>query len=292
MGWRRAIVTLGAGIAVGGAPNAAWAATAAGRAPAKPSLQLLLSRNSLLAGEIVRVRLISDTPDMIRFTNCFVLQLREPRAWKTVNSTHDGVSCARGDSASAGAYAQLEERLVLPHALQPGHYRITLGYELVPKDSGTESLHGQLHAAQTAIALLTVRPGPEPRLPESRIKQIALSTAAMNGDAHPYLVQHAAGTEDLADWIASRAFVNNATWSYLIAIRGRFAGRCASSRAACMSSPDSFSYGYLDDRPSALESVITLVINAKTARVEGFGSGDVYPDLAGLGPVTTDYRHR
>jgi hypothetical protein len=36
--------------------------------------------------------------------------------------------------------------------------------------------------------------------------------------------------------------------------------------------------------------VITLVLDAKTGQVEDFGASNDYPDIAKLGPVTTDYR--
>jgi len=77
----------------------------------------------------------------------------------------------------------------------------------------------------------------------------------------------------------------------VIAIRGHFSGRCAASGEGCSaSSRGAHSYGSLDERSPIIASVIVLVINARSARLEDFGIGDVYPDLRGLGPVTTDYR--
>jgi hypothetical protein len=277
-------------IVVAAAPGAVRAAKRAGSAPARPVVRLVLPRQTASAGEVLQVELVSETPYPILLTNCFALQLREPHAWNTINSTNDGVACSRKDTASVGARTHLEEPLVLPDELQPGRYRITLRYQLLPQHGRTASRHGYLHAVQTAMAGLTVRPGTEPQLPEWRIKRIALLAAAMNGDPHPSLVQHAEGTRDLADWVASGAFVNDTTWSYLIAIRGRFTGWCTAARRVCSASPQN-SYGYLNDRPLVVASVIVLVINAKTRQLEDFGVGDVYPDLAGVGPVTTDYRH-
>jgi hypothetical protein len=277
-------------IVVAAAPGTVRAAKRAGSAPARPLVRLVLARQTVSGGGVLQVELVSETPYPILLTNCFVLQLREPHTWTTINSTHDGIACSRKDTASIGARAHLEEPLVLPHELQPGRYRITLRYELLPQHRRTASRPGYLHAVQTATAVLTIRNGAEPQLPEWRIKQIALSAAAMDGDPHPSLVQHAEGTRDLADFLASGAFVNDTTWSYLIAIRGQFTGRCSAARRVCSAAPQN-SYGYLNDRPVVVASVIVLVINARTRRLEDFGMGDVYPNLAGLGPVITDYRH-
>jgi hypothetical protein len=290
MRWWRVIVLFGTVIVVAAAAGVVQAAKRAGSAPARPLVRLVLERQTMSAGEVLQVALVSETPYPILLTNCLVLQLRESRTWKTINSTNDGIACSRRDTTSVGARARLEETLVLPHELQPGRYRIALRYEWLPQHWRTASRHGYLHAVQTATAVLTVGPGAEPQLPEWRIKQIALSAAAMNGDPHPSLVQHAEGTRDLAGWVASGAFVDDATWSYLIAIRGHFTGRCAPTRRVCSTSPEN-SHGYLNNRRLLVPSVIVLVISAKTRQLEDFGAGDVYPDLAGLGPVTTDYRH-
>lgn len=37
-------------------------------------------------------------------------------------------------------------------------------------------------------------------------------------------------------------------------------------------------------------TVLTIVVDARTGRTEDFGVQDRYPDLAKLGPVTTDLR--
>lgn len=116
----------------------------------------------------------------------------------------------------------------------------------------------------------------EPRLTEKRIVRIALTEAAAFGDRHPRLIQHAAGSREQANRIASGDIVPDGTWCYLIAERGSFRGIYTGSvppRGKVRRAP-----------------VLTFVVNAKTGAVLDYGVQNHYPDLAKLGSVRTDLR--
>ncbi len=150
-----------------------------------------------------------------------------------------------------------------------------MSYKLLPKHWRTASLrHHRL--VRTELTILRFHPGPAPRLPEQRIKRIALKAAAGDGDPHPALIQHAEGTRFAANLLAGGDLVFDWHWAYLIAIKGHFT-------VTAPGPPGSGS-------KRATYSVITIVLDAKTAQTRTWASNG-YPDLAKLGPVTTDYRH-
>jgi hypothetical protein len=64
-------------------------------------------------------------------------------------------------------------------------------------------------------------------------------------------------------------------WAYLIAERGHFTATGAS---------------YPPGAKPPTGSVLTLVVDARTGRATDSGIGSRYPQLARLGPVTTDAR--
>jgi hypothetical protein len=125
------------------------------------------------------------------------------------------------------------------------------------------------------VAVASAAGSGHPALSEALIKRAALKAAARAGDRHPSLIQHAEGTRERANKIAWRDTVPDFNWCYLIVVRGRFV---------------------LYDVPSPSGAkppkgtVLMLVLDAKTRRQLDFGVGDRYPDLAKLGPVTTDLR--
>lgn len=112
-------------------------------------------------------------------------------------------------------------------------------------------------------------------LPERRLLALAEHAAKADGDAEPTLIQHAAGTRYDAVRISSGDLVYEWNWSYLIAIRGHFIATDVSVPAGA---------------PAPSGTVITLVVDAKTAHVTDGGIGNLYPPLRRLGPVTTDLR--
>ncbi|MGI8711584.1 MAG: hypothetical protein ACR2NR_00035 [Solirubrobacteraceae bacterium] len=114
-----------------------------------------------------------------------------------------------------------------------------------------------------------------PHLAEQRIVQIAERAAGRAGDPRPTLTQHSEGTRRDANLVASSDGVPGRWWSYLIAERGQFV---------------------LKDAPVPLGaraprgSVLTLIVDAGTAKVTDGGVSNRYPQLATLGPVTTALR--
>jgi hypothetical protein len=108
---------------------------------------------------------------------------------------------------------------------------------------------------------------------ERSILRVALRAAAQAGDATPTLIQHSVGTRYRANLAASGEIAGGQQRSYLIAERGHFV--------------------LADVGPgnqTIRGSVITLVYNAKTRDVSDYGLQNNYPNLAALGPVTTDYK--
>jgi hypothetical protein len=87
------------------------------------------------------------------------------------------------------------------------------------------------------------------------------------------LIQHSAGTRAEANLVASGDLVPGTQTSYLIAERGHFV---------------------LNDAPippgahAPSGSVLTLIVNAATGQITDLGVSNTCPDLAKLGPVTTD----
>jgi hypothetical protein len=116
--------------------------------------------------------------------------------------------------------------------------------------------------------------GSRPRLSERHILRIAERTAARAGDRRPSLIQHAEGPRAKANRVDSGEGVPGCRWSYLIAERGHFVLRRSEG---------------LGTHPPR-GTVLTLVIDAATARGTDGGVSNRYPDLDRLGPVTTDLR--
>jgi hypothetical protein len=116
-----------------------------------------------------------------------------------------------------------------------------------------------------------------PHLSEHRILRIARRAATASSEPSPWLIQHAQGPHNKANRVADGSGVPGCRWSYLIAERGHFVVRDA--------------HGPPGSKPPR-GKVMTLVVDAATARVTDFGVSSHYPHLARLGPVTTDFRRR
>lgn len=115
---------------------------------------------------------------------------------------------------------------------------------------------------------------------EADLLPLALEAAARAGDPDPELIQHITGTREevtktTGSWVPSNEP------SYLVAIRGKFAGRRLGppSRSSEHRRHETESY-----------SVIVLVVEINSGRITDSGGGPRYPDLATVGPVVTDYR--
>jgi hypothetical protein len=114
----------------------------------------------------------------------------------------------------------------------------------------------------------------DPPFSENQIRDVALRFAADAGDAHPSVIQHAAGPHDLAVKIGSFGNkVFDQTWCYLIAVRGSFVFSNVSRPVGAA---------------ARRGTVMVIYLNARTGAYMGRGLGDRYPDLEHLGPVTTD----
>jgi hypothetical protein len=113
------------------------------------------------------------------------------------------------------------------------------------------------------------------RLTERQIIQVAMAAANGAGDPDPTLIQHSEGTREKANLIDSGDIVPGQRWSYLIAERGHFVFNDAPTPPGA---------------PAPRGSVLTLVVDAATHQVTDTGLSNRYPDLAKLGPVTTDLR--
>lgn len=271
MKWRWGLLGLGAALVAVILNAPGLAAGQASTSSASTLVRLVLPHRGLRAGQVVQVRVVNRAANPIYYTSCFVLQLHEGDAWKTINGTH-GISLpctTRYGGLPQNARSHSEQPLVLYDDLQPGAYRITLRYKFLPKHFRTASLRGHLHAVRAGLTVLKFDPGPAPHLSEHRIKRIALNAAAGAGDPHPTLIQHAEGSRFACN-LPSKDLVFDWSWAYLIAIRGQFKVNT--------------SY-----RP-VYASVLTIVLDAKTGRGEDFGVSDHYPNLAEVGKVTTDYR--
>jgi hypothetical protein len=108
---------------------------------------------------------------------------------------------------------------------------------------------------------------------DREILRVARRAAAQAGDTTPTLIQHSAGTRYKANLVASGEIAGGPRRSYLVAERGHFVLRDVGIGNHTIRGP-----------------VITLVYNAKTREVTDYGLQNNYPNLAALGPVTTDYR--
>jgi hypothetical protein len=113
---------------------------------------------------------------------------------------------------------------------------------------------------------------------ESEIRDIALGLAADQGDQAPALIQHVACTRAEANRAMCGAVVPGDRTSWLIAIQGQFTARRHLRRRF---------------QPADAEvqqfSVIMLVVDAANGAPTDSGHSNDYPELAAVGPVTTDY---
>lgn len=241
-------------------------------------MQLRLPHSTLRAGQSVQVAVVNRTSRQVLRSFCFLLQLRQPQGWKTIAKTHGvTVPCSLTTGGIPVTPHSVDHAsLILYDDLQPGRYRITMSYKLLPKHWRVANLrHHRLVRAE--LNVLRFKPGPAPRLPERRIRRIALRAAAGGKDPHPALIQHAEGTRFEANLLAGGDLVYDWHWAYLVAIKGKF-------RFKVSGPPGTGS-------KARKYTVITIVLDAKTGQGEDFGLSNRYPDLAKLGPVTTDYRH-
>lgn len=275
--WRGRLVALGVMVLAAVATTTAWATSSTEHAQAP--VRLLLAHHKLRAGQSVEVAIVDRTSRQVLRSFCFELQLRVSHGWKTIARTHGvPVPCSLTTGGIPVTPHSVDHAPLIPYDdLQPGRYRITMAYKLLPKHWRVASLHHhRLVCAQ--LMVLRFRPGPAPRLPERRIRRIAVKAAAAGGDPHPALIQHAEGTRFAANLLAGGDLVYDWRWAYLIAIKGHF-------KFAVTGPPGTGS------KPHRY-SVITIILDAKRGRGEDLGLSNRYPDLAKLGPITTDYRHR
>jgi hypothetical protein len=272
-------------VAVAG-PGAANPQTArsTGRPVARPpaGVTLRLPGLSLRAGQQVSASVVNPTAHRLEFARCATLTRRVAGRWVAVTHTHGAdVACPSRDPATGAVMPR--SRTVVPVELYddlvPGTYRVTLPYRT--------ATGGRVIPAFTATSarLMTVpfhvsafAPGPPPHLSRRRILSIALGAARREGDADPTLVQDAEGSELLANLVVSRTLVFAWRWSYLITLRGRF--------HFTLPTPPGIPMG--PGPVVRVFRVLTVVIDARTGRITSSGTSDRYPDLARLGPVSTD----
>jgi hypothetical protein len=136
---------------------------------------------------------------------------------------------------------------------------------------------GVVLAACAAALATTATASKHAVLSEHRIREIGLAAATRDGDSHPTLMQHGAGTRAADNRVGDGDQVPGSAWSYLIAIRGHFVLKNAPRPPGV---------------PAPSGSVLTLVVNAKRGEITDFGVSKSYPRLKQLGPVTTDLRAR
>lgn len=136
-------------------------------------------------------------------------------------------------------------------------------------------LAGGAMAATSFATGASSRPQVKRSATELKILAIALRAAAGAGDPTPTLIQHSAGPRGKANLISSEDITGGQHHSYLIAERGHFVVTDSEGVPG-----------------SAIPrgSVLTLVVNAASGQVTDFGVQNNYPNLAALGPVTTDWR--
>jgi len=138
-------------------------------------------------------------------------------------------------------------------------------------------------AASAAIlwsAMATTASAGTPFSP-SAIPALARAAAARSGDKTPTLIQHVTGTRAEANRLASGDVVPGEQQSYLIAIKGHF--------VVTPELPPLPPGVPVAPQPKTLTyTVMTLIVDATTGQITDSGLANSYPDLAALGPVTTD----
>lgn len=250
------------------------AVAGASASPSPAGVQLGLAHGAYRAGQSITVTIVNGLRSPIIRATCFQLQRRDEDRWVTVTHTH-GVALPCSEILGVPQPAGRRMRLQTPlyDDLVPGEYLITLRYKPT-HGPNLGSLRGP--DARSVDARLTVvgfRTGAMPTLSEQRIVALAEREASESGDSKPTLIQHAAGTHFEAVLVSSGDLVFAWNWSYLIAIRGHFVWTSASVPPGA--------------KPPK-GRVITLVVDARTGQVTDGGIGNRYPQLAKLGPVTTD----
>ena len=242
------------------------------------AVRLVVARSAVRAGQVVRVTVVNSAPSAILRGLCLTLERRLGRRWVAVTRTHGvPVGCVASTGIVQPARSREQVGVPLYDDLGAGVYRVALRYESARGQPLGKLAGSQVQSVQARLVVGAFKPGPEPRLSESKILALATQAAAGAGDRSPLLIQHAEGTHFDAVLISSRNFVFEWNWSVLIAVRGHFTANGAPIPAGAKP-------------PSG--TVLTLVVNAASGQVTDFGIGDRYPPLAQLGPVTTDFGPR
>jgi hypothetical protein len=112
-----------------------------------------------------------------------------------------------------------------------------------------------------------------PKLDEAQVTQAALAFASDMGDTQPASVEHVESTREQAVATLSGDQVQGSQDVYAVVMRGRF---------------DANSVAVPPGVQSPTGSVLTLVIDATTGEMTDFGIQNTIPNLATLGPVTSD----
>jgi hypothetical protein len=113
-----------------------------------------------------------------------------------------------------------------------------------------------------------------PKLTEDQISQIARGAAdGIGGDSAPTLIEHVEGLREQTVFSLSGDTVPSSSDVFAIVMRGHFVASGAPTPP---------------DVPAPTGSVMVLIIDATTGQVTDLGIQDQVPDLATLGPVTSD----
>ena len=112
----------------------------------------------------------------------------------------------------------------------------------------------------------------------AQIKSLVITDAAGMGDSTPTDISYSAPvTRNQANAVASGAWIGppygSATGFYLVVAHGNFTGYDATTPPG--------------DNNYPTGTVMSLVVDATTGEVTDGGIGNVTPDMAKLGPVTT-----
>jgi hypothetical protein len=283
------LVALGVVVLVASVCATAWATGGAEPAAGSRGVRLVVPHHALRAGQNVEITILGRPPRQLMLSDCFLLQRRDSDRWITITTTHGvHIPCSLSVGAPADpAQRPVQSSLTLWDDLLPGRYRITMAYKVISQHARTVNFrHHKLVRAE--VRVLRFRPGPAPHLSNRRIRRIALKAAG----GHATLIQHAEGTRFEANVLAGGDLIPDWHWAYLIAIKGHFkfnpsgpGGSYAPDRGEGLSADMSGKH-----RRTQTYTVITLVLDARTGQGEDFGISNDYPDIAKLGPVTTDYR--
>jgi hypothetical protein len=249
-------------------------ASASAPAPSSP-VRLVLPHERLHPGENVPLRLVGPRGRTLFHSSCPRLERSTAQGWRAITRSHGArVGCPLADGGLQSPHVVGAPELILYDDLVPGTYRVTLYVRVVPRHWRVLSpLNARDQVLQATFVLHRAPRLRRPKLPESRLLAIAEAAATNGGDAHPTLIQHAAGRRYEANLVAGGGEVFEWSWCYLIAIRGHFTFANAPVPPGAKA-------------PSG--SVLTLVLDAATGEGLDFGVSNRYPDLARLGPVTTD----